>query len=83
MMTLDELKTYLRVDTDAEDDLLQALQHTAEEYLTEAGVPMDYSPRYSLAVKGLVLHYYDHRDDDAPIGQGLRLLINQLKFGAG
>lgn len=81
MMDLDELKAYLRLDTDDEDAELLSMQAAAVDYLTAAGITNKNSARYALAVKGLVLHLYDHRDDSAPIGRGLQLLINQLQLG--
>lgn len=80
-MELSELKAYLRLDTDDEDAELLSMQAAAIDYLNAAGITDSDSARYVLAVKGLVLHFYDHRDDSAPIGRGLQLLINQLQLG--
>lgn len=80
-MELTELKEYLRIDTDAEDTLLMSMQDAAVDYLSAAGIPQQDTERYKLAVKGLVLHFYDHRDDSEPVGRGVQLLINQLKLG--
>lgn len=52
----------------------------AIEYLAQAGVAATDGARYDMAIKGLVLHYYDHRDDGAAFGYGLQALINQLKW---
>ena len=37
-MDLEELKLFLRIDTEEEDTLIQGLQLSAEEYLLNAGV---------------------------------------------
>ena len=49
-----------------------------------AGIPepSEDSKLYTMAVHSLTLHYYDHRDStgaEAPIPNGLRPIINQLK----
>lgn len=80
MISTDDLKLYLRVDSDAEDELIESLQEMAIEYLAQAGVAATDGARYDTAIKGLVLHYYDHRDDGAAFGYGLQALINQLKW---
>jgi uncharacterized phage protein (predicted DNA packaging) len=84
-MEMAELKEYLRVDSDDEDVLITGLQKAAEEYLTNAGVNIDYTKElYKLAVKVLVNHWYDNRmiNTDKPVGNlsySLSAMINQLK----
>lgn len=61
-MELEDLKLYLRVDGTDEDTLIGSLQVGAETYLTNAGITVDYSnDLYKLAVKMLILHWYDNR----------------------
>lgn len=82
---LDALKTYMRVGHDLEDDLIQTLADAAAQYLEDGGIAADTSPDdlYTLAVYGLVLHWYDNRNviayNRSEIPMGLRPIINQLK----
>lgn len=82
------LKNYMRVDGDADDALIAELYSASIEYLTAAGVyrTADNSARYDLAVNSLTLYDYDHRNDtnaaSAPMPQGARRLVNQLKGDA-
>ena len=68
---LEAVKLYCRIDGDGEDDLLLILMDAAAEYLEGAGVPAPEKPDplYDLAVKALVLDYYDHR---GRTGDGVR-----------
>lgn len=84
-VTLEEVKAYLRVDVEEDDALIQSLMEAAAGYLAAAGIPDSPDSRYVLAVKGLVLHWYDHRGEAnaqtyADFPAGLRLTINQLKM---
>ena len=75
-------KLFMKVDIDADDDLIAELMETAVEYLKAAGIPESWSYRFTLAVKSLTLFWYDHRADvstDKVMPPGLRPLINQLK----
>lgn len=82
------LKNYMRIDGDADDALIAELYSAAVEYLTAAGVyrTADNAARYDLAVNSLTLYDYDHRNDtnaaSAPMPQGARRLVNQLKGDA-
>lgn len=86
-MELEELKLYLRVDSEDENSLISELQLGAEEYLLNAGVNKDYTKKlYKLAVKLLVNHWYDNRDS-VLIGSisksmefSLASIITQLKY---
>ena len=83
-----DVKLYCRIDGDTEDDLLQSLIQAAKDYLGGAGIadPAADDQRYALAVKALVLHYYDYRgltESPAPSDiPGIRNLIVQLKLEA-
>lgn len=83
-----DVKLYCRIDGEEEDVLLYSLIDAAKDYLAGAGIDDPDTPdqRYSLAVKALVLHYYDYRGlTEAPMPSaipGIRNLINQLKFEA-
>ena len=63
MITLEEAKSYLRVDTMAEDDLIVSLISAAADYISECtGKDDDGSSLYKLCVKVLVAHWYEHRE---------------------
>lgn len=84
--TMDDLKTYLRIDGDEDDDILVLLIEAANEYLTDAGVPEEaqYSAKYNLAVMLLVSLNYENRNPAAGIeklGFGVESIILQLKTG--
>lgn len=88
VVDLEAVKGYCRIDGDEEDELLLSLIEAAKDYLEGAGVPdpEEDSALYSLAVKALTLHYYDHRGmtevgstSDIP---GLRNAVTQLKLRA-
>ena len=62
MITLTEAKSYLRVDTTAEDDLISSLISAATDYIQECtGKEDDGSSLYSLCEKILVAHWYENR----------------------
>lgn len=79
MMDLNEVKLYLRIDTDDEDMLITELIGAAETYLINAGVFPDYSnAQYKLAVKMLVGEYYDGRTLNGTMGAMFKSIIVQL-----
>lgn len=75
-----DLMAYCRVDTDEGGNQLMTLQSAAIDYLKVAGADHPDRPAYALAVKALVLHWYDHPDGGEAFSGGLRAVINQLKF---
>lgn len=89
-MTVDlaAVKSYCRIDWDTEDDLLTALVAAAKDYLDGAGVPEPEAdnPMYALAVKAMVLEFYDHRGQTEGVSlsaiPGMSNLIVQLKLRA-
>lgn len=92
MMTGEELaavKRYMQIapDDTGDDALITALYGAATDYLTVSGVPPPASApsaRYNLALWGLVLHWFDHREggETPAFPPQLRPLINQLKLEA-
>ena len=85
MITLEEAKSYLRVDTAAEDDLITSLISAAADYIRECtGKEDDGSPLYELCEKILVAHWYEHREavsgtvTDVP--HTLQSLLNHIKL---
>ena len=94
---LDAIKGYMRFDdlaeglsedeVSAQESIIIALAAGAVEYLRNAGIPEPEEPSelYNLAVKSLVLHWYDHRDDvgsESSVPNGIRPVITQLKLVA-
>lgn len=62
-MELEELKLFLKVDSEDEDVLVTSLQLAAEEYLANAGITKDYLKElYKLAIKLLVGHWFENRE---------------------
>lgn len=85
-VSLEDVKSYARIDGEEEDALVGSLIDAAEEYLAGAGIYPGLAPEalYQLAVKGIFLHWYEQRnvtDGAAPtdFAAGVRLTINQLK----
>ncbi|WP_067924866.1 head-tail connector protein [Alicyclobacillus shizuokensis] len=87
MITLDDAKTFLRVDGTDDDALIQSLIDASVEYLANAtGSNVDMSSKvYDLAQKILVVHWYENRE---PVGQAnvlaysLESMIMQLRYTA-
>lgn len=86
-MNLEELKLFLRIDDNEEDVLIQALQLSAEEYLTNTGITKNYTKElYKLAIKILVSHWYENRSIETvgknitKIAFSLDTIILQLKY---
>ena len=81
-MDLDEIKLYLRVDTEDDDTLIESLKETAEQYLTNAGVKSHYeNPLYCTAIKMLIANWYDTRDSAGgkdTISNMFKSIITQL-----
>lgn len=86
MLTIEELKTYLRIDGSEDDSILALLMSAAEEYLADAGVPdsVKGTAKYKLAVMLLVALNYENRNAGADIDKlsfSLESVILQLKTG--
>lgn len=87
-VTLEAVKGYCRIDGGFEDELLLSLIDAAKAYLDNAGVPEPEGdvPIYDLAVKALVLEFYEHRGLTESGGmssiRGLDNAIVQLKLVA-
>lgn len=91
IVTIKEMKEYLRVDGNDEDNSIEGLIEAAEMYLVNAGcVLKDVNGieinLAKLAVKQLVVHWYENRE---PTGKADRLtfsldnIITQLKYCYG
>lgn len=82
---LQEIKEYMRLDEDYDDLLIQTLITSAETYLLNAGVKIDYADNelYRLAIKMLVLHWYENREvigDAKKLSFSLDSIITQLIY---
>ena len=89
-MELEELKIYLKLDDNEEDDFVQTLLISAEEYLTNAGITKDYTKElYKLAIKILVAHWFENRAVETvgknvtKIAFSLEVILVQLKYTQG
>lgn len=65
-MELEEVKLWLKVDYDFEDDLIQSIIQSAEEELTFSGVPKykkgdEGYALYTLAIKYIIARDYESR----------------------
>jgi uncharacterized phage protein (predicted DNA packaging) len=62
-MNLNEIKTYLRIDSNADDDLLMSLTMAAEQYVEyQSGKKYVASDEvWSTCVKLIVAHWYENR----------------------
>ena len=80
---LEEIKNYMRIDEDYEDNLINSLIEAANLYMLNAGVKNTENDLYKLAIKMLVLHWYENRE---VIGEARKLsfsldnIITQLKY---
>lgn len=91
MLALDEIKTYLKIDTNYEDELIIQLQYAAECYLEEAGIIKSYHKgTYRLCVLMLISQYYSNRGtviegtkyiEEVPYG--VKSIIQQLQLQGG
>lgn len=86
-MELNEIKEYIRVDYDDDDLLLEELKGAAEEYLTNAGINVNYKSRlYKLAIKMLVIHWYENRETvligsiSKSLEYSLSAILKQLRY---
>ncbi|WP_124728809.1 head-tail connector protein [Staphylospora marina] len=82
--SVDELKTYLRIDGSEDDAFLALLLSAAKEYLANAGVPESDSDLYKLAVMLYCALHYENRDPSVKIDRfnfALESIILQLKEG--
>lgn len=78
-MDLEEVKLYIKVDSDEDDELIRELIVSAENYLLNAGIKVDYNnPQYKTAVKMLVADWYDQRGINGTMGFMFKSIIAQL-----
>ncbi len=89
MVTLSKLKSYLRIDIDAENELLQGFLETARAYLTGAisNFTENYSTYPEFANKAdflqmiLAAEYYQNRDNsEHNFSYTIKSLMAQLQY---
>ena len=83
-VTVDEMKTYLRVDDEDEDALIADLIWSAEKTcmdITRTTSPVDFyaSENSRVAVMYTVAYLYEHREEADH--HGLTLMLRSLLFG--
>lgn len=82
-----EIKEYLRLYDDSDDELLQSLIYSAETYFINAGIKIESfvdDKLYQLALKLLVNHWYSHHEvvgSADKLAFSLEAILNQLKYG--
>lgn len=70
-MTKKEVKSYLRIDIDDDDALLDAMMEAAEDYVKEAvGECDEENPRVNMLLLAIVQDMYDNRTFVASSTQG-------------
>lgn len=86
MLTLDEVKQYLRVDSSEEDALIEGLIKTADSLVRDVGrmnpdwdVPETSKPVMMAAELYTVAYLYEHREEADH--HGLILTLRALLFG--
>lgn len=92
-MTLEDAKAYLRIDGDAEDDVVASLLASAEAYLRAAVTDYDahrsdadFASRADMVMRLLISEMYENRsvgaDAQKDYSYMLRSLMNQLQWEA-
>ena len=80
---LEEIKEYMKIDDDVEDNLINSLIESANIYMVNAGVKVFDNDLYKLAIKMLVLHWYENREvvgNANKLSFSLDNIITQLKY---
>lgn len=83
MLTLSEVKTWLRLEQDdtAEDVLLQALINAATEYIRNAvpsGMAFEANPLAQLLARVLVTDWYEHREAIGQVREEIRPTVRAI-----
>jgi len=80
---LEEIKNYMKIDEDYDDSLINSLIESANIYMVNAGVKNFDNALYKLAIKMLVLHWYENREiigNANKLSFSLDNIITQLKY---
>lgn len=89
MVTLDKFKSYMRIDVDWEDELLQQFLDTATNYLS--GAISDYAENYAnyseftakadLLTMIIAAEFYQNRDNSAhSLSYTIQSMMTQLQY---
>lgn len=82
-MDIQDIKLFLRIGHDEEDDLLNSLKIASEEYLYNAGCIKNYENElYKLSIKLLIVHWYENRGligNATYVKHSLESMIYQLR----
>ncbi|WBW49420.1 head-tail connector protein [Peptoniphilus equinus] len=84
MITLDEAKTYLRVDFDDEDEMINSLiqssiNHCKDVARVDSEEALSNNPNGKIAVLYMTAYLYEHREDADY--EDLNLTLRALLFG--
>lgn len=84
MVTLDEVKTYLRVDFDDEDELIDSLilssiNHCKDVARVNTNEELEAKPNGKIAVLYMTAYLYEHRENADY--EDLNLTLRALLFG--
>ena len=84
---LEKLKSYDKIEHEADDELLLLVLDAAMETLKDSGVPDGKcSALYQLAVIRLALHYYEHREElesaMQTVPMGMNWMVEHLRSGS-
>ena len=81
MLTIDEVKEFLRLDTDAEDGYISVLlllaKELCENYLRKE-LPTEQIESIRLAQLLVISHYFEHRDG-TPLPQAVYRLLDNYR----
>lgn len=80
MIDIDEIKHYLRVDEDYDDELIESYLKASEEYLKNAGVKENKKEKalYKLCIKMICKKLYNC--EDYVTDKGIKAIISQLVY---
>ena len=79
-VSLEEMKKYLLIDFDDQDNEIKELIYAAQSELATSGVPFPeiVNPLYNLAVKMLVSNFYEDRNSIGTRGYKVDAIITKL-----
>ena len=79
-VSLEEMKKYLLIDFDDQDNEIKDLIYAAQSELATSGVPFPkvVNPLYNLAVKMLVSNFYEDRNSLGTRGYKVDAIITKL-----
>lgn len=79
-VSLEEIKKYLLIDFDDQDNEIKELIYAAQSELATSGVPFPeiVNPLYNLAVKMLVSNFYEDRNSIGTRGYKVDAIITKL-----